>query len=170
MTVTQAIESRRSIRKFLPKAIESEKLEQIADAFRLAPSARNGQSWKLLVVTDTEVKEKIAAASPDGNPPSPIISGAAAVLVGTCSTQSVMSNGHRVDSIDVSIAMTFAMLKAQELGLGTCWMAYYTEQGLRDALNLPNDVSIVAIMPLGYADESPEARPRKAFNEVIEYI
>ena len=170
MTVTQAIESRRSIRSFLPKAVEADKLAQIAEAFRLAPSARNGQSWKLMIVTDPAVKAKVAAASPDGNPPSPIVSGAPAVLVGTCSTQSVMSNGHRVDSIDVSIAMTFAMLKAQELGLGTCWMAYYTEQGLRDALNLPEDISVVAIMPLGYADESPEARPRKATEEIIEYV
>jgi len=170
MTVTQAIESRRSIRKFLPKPVEQEKLEQIAEAFRLAPSARNGQSWKLTIVTDPKVKAGIAAAAPDGNPPSPLIDGAPVVLVGTCSTQSVMSNGHRVDSIDVSIAMTFAMLKAQELGLGTCWMAYYTEQGLRDALNLPTDISVVAIMPLGYADESPEARPRKSHEEVVEFI
>jgi nitroreductase len=163
----QAIETRTSIRKYRPVPIEPEKMEKIAQAFRLAPSARNGQSWKLLIVTDPAKKEKIREASPSKHS---MITEAAAVLVGTCSTQNVMTNGHRVDSIDVSIAMSFAMLAAHELGLGTCWMANYTEPGLRDALGLSEETSIVAIMPVGYADESPDVKPRKPMDEVIAYI
>ena len=170
MTVTQAIESRRSIRKYKPDSIEDDKLKQIGEAFRLAPSARNGQSWKLLIVTDPVVKERVAQAHPPGASPAGMILEAPAVLVGICSTQNVMSNGHRVDSIDVSIAMTFAMLKAEELGLGTVWMAYYDEPKMRNALGLGEDKSIVAIMPVGYANEAPEARPRKAFEEVVEIV
>jgi len=81
-----------------------------------------------------------------------------------------MFNSHRVDSVDVSIAMSFVMLEACELGLGTCWIGYYEEPKLRAALKLSDSTSIVALMPLGYADETPEARPRKPMEEIIEYI
>ena len=167
MDIAQAIETRRSIRKYRPDAIEPDKLTKIAEAFRLAPSARNGQDWKLYFVTKPEVKEKIREASPSKHS---MITEAPVVLVGTCSSQRIMSNSHRVDTTDVSIAMTFAMLQAHALGLGTCWMANYLEPEVRSALELPEDISIVAIMPLGYANEDPEARPRKPLDEVVGYI
>jgi nitroreductase len=99
-----------------------------------------------------------------------MITEAPVVLVGAGTSQRLMTNGHRLDSTDITIAMTFAMLEAHALGLGTCWMANYTEPELRVALGLSDDISVVAIMPLGYADESPEAKPRKPVDEVIEYI
>jgi len=171
MTVTQAIKERRSVRKYKSTPVESEKLQQIGEAFRLAPSARNMQDWKLIIVTDPNKKEQIARqAAPDGGDPTPFILEAPVLLIGTCDNKRVMANDHRVDTTDVSIAMSLVMLTAQELGLGTCWMGYYTESGVRAALGIPEDVSIVAIMPLGYADESPEARPRKHMKDVVEFI
>jgi nitroreductase len=167
MELMKAIETRKSIRKYRPDPIEPKKLTKIADAFRLAPSARNGQSWQLLIVTDPAAKERIREASPSKHS---MITEAPVVLVGVCSTQNVMTNGHRVDSIDVSIAMSFAMLEAHALGLGTCWMANYTEPELKAALGLPDDMSVVAIMPLGYADEDPELKPRKSVDEIVRYI
>ena len=167
MDVMKAIEERRSIRSYRSDPVEPEKLAQIAEAFRLAPSAVNAQNWKLLIVTDPAVKERISEASP-GKPD--MITNAPVILVGTCSAQNEMLNGHRVDSVDVSIAMSFAMLEAQELGLGTCWIGYYTEPGMRDALGLSEETSIAAIMLLGYADEDPEPRPRKDLDEVVVYI
>ena len=167
MEIMKAIEERRSIRKYRPDPVEPEKLARIAEAFRLAPSAMNDQGWKLLIVTDPAAKERIREASPSKHS---MISEAPVVLVGISTSQRVMENGHRVDSVDVSIAMSFAMLEAQAQGLGTCWMGYYTEPGLRAALGLAEDITIAAIMPLGYAGESPEARPRKAASEVVEYI
>jgi len=167
MEVMKVIEARKSIRKYRPDPVEPEKLAKIAEAFRLAPSARNGQSWKLLIVTDPAAKERIREASPSKHT---MITEAPVVLVGICSSQRVMGNGHRLDSVDVSIAMSFAMLEAHELGLGTCWMANYTEPELRFALGLADDISVVAIMPLGYANEDPEPKPRKPLDEVVEYI
>ena len=167
MEIMKAIETRVSIRKYKPDAIEPEKLAKVAEAFRLAPSARNGQSWQLLIVTDPAAKERIREASPSKHS---MITEAPAVLVGVCTAQNVMTNGHRVDSIDVSIAMSFAMLEAHELGLGTCWMANYTEPELRAALGLPENISVVAIMPVGYADEAPAVKPRKPADEIIKYI
>ena len=167
MDVMKAIEERRSIRKYRSTPVEPEKLKKVAEAFRLAPSARNGQSWKLLIVQDQAVKDKMREASPGK---AEMISQAPVVLAGICSTQDVMSNGHRVDSIDVSIGLSFAMLEAQELGLGTCWVCYYTEPEMKAALGLSDDMSVVSIMLLGYADEEPEARPRKPVGDVVQYI
>ena len=167
MHVMQAINERRSVRKYRSDPIEPEKLDKIAEAFRLAPSAVNAQNWKLYIVTDKAAKERIKNASP-GKPE--MITEAYAVLVGTCSSNREMLNGHRVDSVDVSIALSFAMLEAQELGLGTCWIGYYTEPEMRKALNLSEDTTIIAVMPVGYAAEKPEQRPRKDMAEVVEYI
>ena len=167
MSIMQLIKERRSIRKYRPDPIEPEKLAQIAEAFRLAPSARNLQRWKLYIVTDPAARERISNGSPTKNT---MAVEAPCVLVVTGTTQDVMANGHRVDTTDGSIALSFAMLAAQELGLGTCWMGYYTEDGIRKALGLPEDISIVAIMPLGYPDESPNARPRNDVCDVVEYV
>ena len=167
MEVMKAIEARRSIRKYRPDPVEPEKLAKIAEAFRLAPSAVNAQNWKLLIICDAAVKQRIGEALPGG--PS-FITKAPVVLVGVCSTQDKMFNSHRVDSVDVSIAMSFVMLEACELGLGTCWIGYYEEPKLRAALELSEDTSIIALMPLGYADEAPKARPRKSVEEIINYI
>ena len=167
MNVGKAIETRRSIRKYKSVPIEPEKLKAVTEAFRLAPSAKNLQNWKLYVVTDPEKKRMLWEASPGKQT---MLTEAPAVLVATGSSQGVMTSGHRVDSIDLSIAMSFSMLAAWEQGLGTCWMANYTEDGVRKALGLPDDISIAAIMPIGYADEEVEARPRKDETEVIEII
>ncbi|MCL2421718.1 MAG: nitroreductase family protein [Defluviitaleaceae bacterium] len=168
MEVMKAIEARRSIRKYRPDPVEPEKLVKIAEAFRLAPSAMNTQNWKLLIVSSTEMKQKLEEALP-GDEPS-FITTAPVVLVGVGHAQDIMFNSHRVDSVDVSIAMSFVMLEACELGLGTCWIGYYEEPKLRAALGLSDSESIIAITPLGYADEAPEARPRKPVEAVIEYI
>lgn len=167
MQVMEAIETRRSIRNFKPDPVEREKLMRIAEAFRLSPSARNGQNWKLLIVTDPKKKEfvrKAALGAPQ------FLQDAPALLVACGLHQGVMTCGHRADSVDVSIAMSFCVLEAWELGLGTCWMASYREQDVRSALNLDDGMSIVMISPLGYPSDIPEAKPRKPLAEVVEFI
>lgn len=167
MHVIDAIKSRQSIRKYLNKEIEPKKLELVATAFRMAPSAKNLQNWKLLIVQSPTLKEKIRNASPSK---APMLTHAPAVLVAVGFSQDVMTCGHRVDSIDLSIAMSYALLEAYEQGLGTCWMANFDENLLREALNLPLGTSIVAISPLGYPDETPNPKSRKSLEDVVEYL
>lgn len=169
MNVWDAIQNRTSIRKYRPDPIEAEKREKIAEAFRRAPSARNQQTWKLLWVEDPALKAKIREASPGH---APMLEEAPAVLVavGLEQEESVMTNGHRPDTVNLSIAMSYAILEAFELGLGTCWMAYYKEEELRNALGLPENTSIVAISPIGYGAEEPSQRPRKPLEEVFEVL
>lgn len=167
MTLQEAITSRRSIRRYDPRPIEPEKLQLVAEAFRLAPSAGNGQNWKLLVVQSAELRAQIQQVCLR-NPA--FVGEAPAMLVACGLNQSIMTNGHRVDTTDVSIALSLSMMQAWELGLGTCWMASYDENDLRRVLSLPDSCSIVAITPLGYPAEEPAAKPRKAFEDVVEFL
>lgn len=166
MELLDAITNRRSIRKYLDKSIEPEKLEKVAEAFRMAPSAKNLQNWKLLIVRDSDLKEQIRLSSPSK---AIMLTQAPAVLVAVGYSQDIMTNGHRVDSIDLSIAMSYALLEAYEQGLGTCWMANYEEANLRKVLDLPEGTSIAAISPIGYPAEEAAKKIRKPREEIVEY-
>jgi nitroreductase len=166
MTVMEAIETRRSVRKFADRPIEQEKLDKIAEAFRLAPSARNAQNWKLYIITSAEKR----AAFREARSGSPFIADAPAILLAAGTAAVTMPCGHRADSVDLSIALSLVMLEAEELGLGTCWIGSHDENVIRKALGLPEGTTIPAVMPLGYPDEAPAARPRKDVSEVVEYL
>lgn len=167
MNVMEAIADRRSVRRYKAQPIEPEKREQVANAFRLAPSAKNLQNWKLLWVESPELKAKLRQASAGK---SAMLEEAPAVLVAVGSSQDVMTNSHRVDTTDLSIAMSYAILEAYELGLGTCWMASYYEEEVKKALNLPDGASVVAISPIGYSAEEKTDRPRKPLPEVFQVL
>jgi nitroreductase len=70
---------------------------------------------------------------------------------------------------DTSIAIGHIILQANSLDLGTCWVAWFTQEEIRPILNIPSDKYVVGIITLGYADETPEARPRKKLEEIIHY-
>ncbi len=165
MDVFQAISDRQSIRKYDNRDVENKKLEKVAQAFRMAPSAKNLQNKKLLVVKDQKTKELIRLTSPSK---AGMLSEAPAILIAVGFDKGIMTCGHRADTIDLSIAMSFALLEAFELGLGTCWMANYKEEELKAVLGLPEEASIVAISPIGYAKEIPPKRGRKPLSEVYE--
>ena len=167
MELTKVLEDRRSIRKYKDTPIEDAKLAAVAEAFRIAPSAGNGQGWKLLIVKNADVRNKIFEATI--SKPAWLLQ-APVILVACGTRQNVMTNGHRVDSIDVSIATTQTILAAWDIGLGTCWMASYQEDTMRAALGLDESISVVAITPLGYADDAPDAKPRNEITTVVEYI
>ena len=166
MELMQVLQDRRSIRKYKDTPIEDDKLAAVAESFRIAPSAGNGQGWKLIVVKDPAVREKIANTTL--SKPAWLLQ-APVILVACGTRQNVMTNNHRVDTVDVSIAFTQMILAAWDLGLGTCWMASYREDWMLEALDLDDSYSVVAITPLGYADESPAAKPRKDTEVVVEY-
>jgi nitroreductase len=165
MTVMEAIQGRKSIRSYSPKPIEPEKITAVMEAARLAPSARNRQMWKFIVVTDSEVKDKLVGAC-NGQQS---VRQAPAVIIACGESPGIMTCGQPVESIDVSIALSFVMLKAYEEGLGTCWLGNFNQDEVKAAANVPDDVVVVAVTPLGYPAESPDARPRKAFDEVVSY-
>ena len=166
MNVHEAIESRRSIRVFRKEAVPEEKLERVLEAARLAPSARNMQNWKFIVVRERETRRKLMVAA--GNQS---FVGQAPVVVVACGTMPdyVMSCGQPAYTVDVAIAVDHMSLQAVEEGLGTCWVCAFSEPDVKAVLNVPDDVRVVTLLALGYPAEAPEQRPRKQLDEIVGY-
>ena len=164
MNVMDAIAGRRSIRSYSHREIEPQKLNAVLEAARLAPSASNGQIWKFIVVQDLETREKLTSAAGGQG----FIKDAPAVIV-ACAEESsrVMLCGQYRYTVDVSIAMSFMILEAYEQGLGTCWIGHFKEDDVRQILDIPSNVRVVALTPLGYPAESPMPRPRKSQKEIV---
>lgn len=164
MDVFEAINKRRSIRKYKETPVEDEKLEMILEAARIAPSAANRQEWKFIVVKNKETREKLVEAANNQ-----VFVGEAPVIIVACSTESerVMPCGQYAYTVDLAIAVSFMILEATEQGLGTCWLGAYDEEKVRRILNIPERVRVPAIFTLGHADEEPHQRPRKLLNEII---
>jgi nitroreductase len=167
MDLFQAIRDRRSIRKYKETPVEDEKLRHILDAARLAPSWKNMQCWRFLVVSDVETKTRLAAAFPEDNPGYKALVQAPLIIV-VCAdpAESGVENGIDYFVADTAIAFTHLCLAAQALGLGTCWMGWYDEARLKVAAGVPENFRVVGVTPLGYPDQEPKARPRKELHEI----
>ena len=165
MTVLETIKKRYSCRSYKEKAIEQEKLEQILEAARLAPSAKNFQDWRFVVVTDGESKAKVAEAA-NGQM---FLAKAGAIVVGCSESDYVMSCGQAIGPIDVAIALEHMCLQATELGLGSCWIGAFNAEKVRRVLGIPDDISIIELMAIGYAAEKAGGTRREAIGKIVCY-
>jgi nitroreductase len=167
MDLFQAIAARRSIRKYRDIPVEAEKLRQVLDAARLAPSWKNLQCWRFLVIANAQTKARILAAFPEDNPGRKALAQAPLlILVCAAPEESGVENGIEYYIADSAIAFEHLCLAAQALGLGTCWMGWYDEAQLKVAAGVPEPFRVVGVTPLGYPDQEPKARPRKELQEV----
>jgi nitroreductase len=164
MDVFHAIKLRRSIRAYQDKAIEEEKLKRVLEAGRLAPSAKNRQEWRYVLVKDKELRKKVAVACNNQY----FIAEAPVIIVG-CATMVdyVLSCGQPAYTIDVSISMDHMTLQAVEEGLGTCWIGSFKEDEVKRILNIPKEFRVVEVMPLGYPKFLPEAKPRMKLEDIV---
>jgi nitroreductase len=166
MDVFEAITQRKSIRKYKNKEIEKEKLIKVLESARIAPSAANRQEWKFIVVKDDNTRSRLVSAAHDQK-----FVEQAPVTIVACSTESerIMPCGQHAYTVDLSIAVSFMMLEATELGLGTCWLGAFDEEAVKEILGIPSDIRVPAMFTLGYADENPVARPRKALKDIVSH-
>lgn len=164
MDVSKSIDVRRSIRKYKKTELEDEKLIRILESARIAPSAANRQQWKFLVVKKFETRRDLV----DACHAQKFVEEAPVVIV-ACSTESEhkMPCGQYAYTVDLSIALSFMVLQATELGLGTCWLGAFDEKMVKKVLKIPDKIRVVGIITVGYADEEPNARPRKSLDEII---
>lgn len=167
MDIFEAIEMRRSIRKYLDTPVEHEKIVKVLDAARLAPSWKNLQCWRFLVLTDPEKRALLLGALNDDNPGKKAIA-AAPVSIVVCAdpSESGVENGIEYYIADTALAFENLCLAAHGLGLGTCWMGWYDEAYIKRALSLPGHIRVVGLTPLGYPDQSPRQRPRKELSQI----
>lgn len=168
--IMEIITNRRSIRLYSQKEIESEKLDYVLNAFRKAPSAKNLQPWKLIVIKDRNKKNDLAIACNNQS----FIS-EAPVIIAACAKEEesygVMGGYMNSYPIDIAIALEHLILAATELGLGTCWIGAFKEKLVKDILLVPENIRVVALTPLGYAAPGAETpkRGRKSLSEIVCY-
>ncbi len=182
MDVFRAIQWRRSVRQFLPRKIEREKIYRILEAARLAPSSSNRQAWHFVVIDDRSIIEQIPKQVLTGS--KSIISWIkdAPLVIAGCYTKAYTHMiaqlfGHENHLVDVSIAMSHIVLAATALGIGTCYVGWYNEKRLKKLLKIPRHYSIAVLLAVGYpAEKSTEEsiggvapRPRKRFDEIVSY-
>ena len=166
MSVLDVIKNRRSVRKYQSTPVEEEKLAMVLEAGRLAPTANNAQQWKFIVVRDRELIKKLVPACGGQS-----FIAEAPVILTICAIgdERVMYCGQPAAAVDCSIALSFMILTAAELGLGTCWLGYFNNDKVKRVLDIPAGNNVIAVTPLGYADETPPVRPRKNVSEVVAY-
>lgn len=198
MELLEAIQSRRSIRKFKSDAIPEEYIHQLIEAGRLAPSGTNLQPTRYVVIKSEEARSKLKECTP-----LPFVSAAPAIIACCIDTQSITSTGDRMKelkeakafmdtpldnpnkdysknkqsmdtaslksylTLNAAIAIDHITLRATDLGLGSCWIMMFDKEKVRALLDLEDRYDIVALLPIGYPDQSPKQRPRLDYNEVL---
>lgn len=158
MDVLECIRTRRSIRKYKPEPVPRDKLEQVLEAARIAPSAGNRQPWKFIVVTDPETRRRLVPLARNQE----FVGQAGAVIV-ACAPDPSM----RWHPVDIAIALDHISLAAHELGLGTCWIGAFDPAKVAALLEVPEDARVVLLMTLGVPDAEGTPRPRKPAEEVF---
>ena len=165
MTVLDAIRKRYSCRAYQDKPIELEELDPIFEAARLAPSAKNLQDWRFVVVTDKETKRKIAQAANNQT----FLQNAGAIIVACSVSNEVMRCGQAIGPIDIAIALEHIALQAAELGLATCWIGSFYPEKVRPIVGIPENVAIIELMAVGFPADNPKKPNRQPVEKIVCY-
>ena len=199
LTTKEAIEKRRSIRRFRQDPVPDDLLTELLEAARLAPSGCNAQPWRFKIVRESDTKEKLAQAAFD----QPFIALAPVVLVCCADIRGYLEGmvsgtedlgrigaveervvriiqkasdrmgempleqvGPRI-ALNVAIAVEHIVLRALDFGLGSCWIRLFDEPAIKGIFGWDDTLHVVALLPLGYPDEAPLPRKRRAVAEIL---
>jgi len=168
MEFLELVQKRRSLRSYLDKPVEQEKLTYILESARWAPSWKNMQCWRFIVVRAEITRQALAEVMTDKNPGYKALLQAPLVIV-LCAVpfESEVWEDKDYMMLDAGLAMEHLVLAATEQGLGTCWQGWFSEEKVRAVLNIPQGVRVIAMTPLGYAAEEKKPRPRKDLGEIV---
>lgn len=167
MDVYTAISTRKSIRAFQDRDVPERILTRLLEAARLAPSAGNRQEWRFVIVRNPEMRKQLAQAARRQK-----FVGEAPVVIACCAETDghVMSCGQPCYPIDVAIAIDHITLCATAEGLGTCWIGAFDEEKVKEILNIPPQIHVVELLPVGYPQD-PTALKKYRFplEKIIKY-
>ncbi len=199
MDVREAIEKRRSIRKFKSDPVPEEKISLLLKSARLAPSGTNTQPWRFIIVKDNDTKKKLQEAAHNQRH----IKSAPVIIVCCADLKAFKEFPERVDELiesgalpertrkvfipylkkgmstvtkdalmvaaaaNVAIAVEQIVLQAVEIGLGTCWVRWYEDNKVKEILDIPEHIEVMALLPVGIPDEVPSPRPRLNLDEIV---
>lgn len=193
MEFDQVIRVRRSIRQFKPDPVPDDAISEILEAARLAPSGSNIQPWRFVVIRSPEARNQLQAATVFRFAlKAPVVIACCSdfsSLEGRPERLSELFQAGVFDNIEVDgeyvppernrdqllaylnmnvgIAITHMMLKAVDLGLGTCWIGGFDPIKAKAILSLEDSLQVVALLPIGYPERVPAARPRFALKKLV---
>ena len=155
-------QKRRSIRRYLEKPVETEKIEKLVEAALRAPSSRGFNPWEFVVVTDRDLLERLSRSKPHG---ASFLKDASVGIV-------VCADPEKCDVWieDASIASIYLHLAAESMGLGSCWIQIRkrmhdheksAEQYIRETLNIPENFKIESMIAIVYPDEKKAPHPKE---------
>ena len=198
MELLDAMNARRSIRKFKSEPIPEEFITQLIEAARLAPSGSNIQPTRIVVIKSAAVRAQLSEASP-----LPFVSQAPVVIACCVDLESIGGMATRARELkeagafadtplekldpesyakrkpmdqataeaylrlNAAIAIDHITLRAVDLGLGTCWIMMFDQEKVKQILGLGENYNVVALIPVGYPDQNPNARPRIELNQIL---
>jgi nitroreductase len=160
----ELIKKRYSVRAYRSDPVEEEKLQQVLEAARLAPTAANRQPFQFIVLpTAGREAELLRIYDRKWFVQAPLV-------ICACGLEAqgwVRVDGKPYVDVDVAIAMDHLILAATDLGLGTCWIAAFDPTAAREVLGLPDGVEPVAFTPLGYPAGQPGMKKRKDLSQLV---
>lgn len=156
MTFQELAHARYSVRSFKNQPIEEEKMNLILEAGRIAPTACNNQPQKIYVAKSEESRKKLASVCR--------CTFDAPVILVVCydrtrDWKNKLMPGYESGETDAAIVCTHMMLQAFELGIGSCWVGYFNAQAVSEVLDLPENITVSALLPMGYPADKAEPLP-----------
>lgn len=166
MGLLPEIELRASVRSFTDEPISEEALARILEAGRLAPSAKNRQSWRFVVITDVGIRERIQDAAFGQD-----YVGQAPAVIALCTTniEYKMPNGQLSYPIDLSFAASFMMLQASHEDLGSCLVTTFREDDVKSILTVPYSMRVVLLLAVGHPADQAERVSRLPTERVVSF-
>lgn len=164
MAILNVIKNRNSCRNFISKNVDDSVVNNIIEAGRLAPSAKNRQPWRFISISEENVKKVIIEACYGAE----VIETADKVIaICTTNINYDMPNGQPAHPEDLTFATAFMMLQAEHEGLGTCVVTTYDEKKIREVLTVPFSMKVFTLLAIGYkAEEVVEKKERKSLEDV----
>ncbi len=163
MDVMPEILNRKSVRSFTSHPLEKDQIERILEAARLAPSAKNRQEWRFVVIQKKETRQKVMEAAFSQE-----YVGQAPAIIAVCTTNIDyrMPNGQLSYPIDLAFASSHIVLQAVHEGLGTCCITTFDEEEVRELLTVPFSMRVILLILIGQTDVEPEPTQRKTLKQI----
>lgn len=171
MDFSELIKTRQSVRSYIGKPVEEEKILQCVEAARLAPSANNSQPWKFVVTDDPAVRDRLAAAAAALGingfvREAPVVAAVVLERPNLLSAAGSAVQDKEYPLIDIGIAASHFCLQAADLGLGTCIIGWFNEQKVKDILGIDPKRRVPLLITLGYSESPQRRKSRKPFDKI----
>lgn len=175
MDFFDAVKKRRSTRAYARRPMEESDTKQLLEAINSAPSAGNLQSYEIFMVKSESNKKAVAEATAVGTSASQsFIAGASIILIFCANSKRSSKYGDRGRNLysiqDATIAAAYSQLAATALGLASVWIGRFDEEKVLKVLKNPVGLRPVAVIPVGYPAEDPDATPRRKLDDLVHEV